>query len=122
MSKIPEPIATAAVAMLAPYRPGLTLEELEAALSVDSEREIHEELMTRREACEALHISMPTLGRMLDDGELERVRIRRRVFVRAADVRAIIEGKEPRKAIEQTETQSAPKAEGASSRPARKQW
>jgi len=94
---IPEPVKTGVFASLAPYRPGLTPAKLDAALDAvlvaDHERELAGQLMTRKEAAATLKISFPTLGRMLDERELERVRVRRRVFVRASDVRAIIEGR-----------------------------
>jgi len=94
MNRIPNPIATAAAAMLAPYHPGLTPERLESALATNSGCELGDELMTRQEACDVLRISKPTCDRMLNDGELECVKIRRRVFVRASSVRSIVAGKQ----------------------------
>lgn len=91
--KIPDPIATAAASMLAPYRPGLTPQQLEAALAEPEPREPPEKLLTREEAMTELRISMPTLDRMLVAGELTKVKIRGRVFIRNSEVRAVIEGK-----------------------------
>lgn len=122
MTTIPEPIATAAAALLAPYRPGITPAKLEAALSGDHERELTDELMTRKEAAAALRISLPTLLRMQKTNEISFVRVRRRLLIKAESVRAIIAGKAPRKAAEQTETQPIPEAETAQSSRARKQW
>lgn len=89
---IPAPIATAVASMLAPYRPGLTPQKLEVALEFPEKDEPSESLFSREEATVALHISMPTLDRMLASGELKKVKIRGRVFIRESDIRTIIEG------------------------------
>ncbi len=122
IATIPEPIKKAVEALLAPHFPGLTYAKLEVMLSVDTERETGEELVPLSIACSTLKISMPTLRRLIEAGDLRRIRIRRRVFVRADDIQAIIAGKAPRKDAEPTETQPTPEAKAEQSRPGRKQW
>ena len=89
---IPEPIATAVASMLAPYRPGLTPQRLEAALDFPEEKPPPENLRSRKEAMLDLHVSMPTLDRMLASNELGKVKVRGRVFIRESEIREIIEG------------------------------
>ncbi|QBG46612.1 DNA-binding protein [Verrucomicrobia bacterium S94] len=89
---IPENIATAATALLAPYRPELTPNKLKEVLSKEPEQSVRDNLVSRKDACSALHVSLPTLDRMLSEGELARVKVRGRVFVRESSIRAIIEG------------------------------
>lgn len=90
---IPEAITLAAANLLAPYRPGLTPNQLEAALDSLEKIESPDELWSREIIKNTLNVSMPTVDRMLASGELPKVKIRGRVFVRASAVRAIIEGK-----------------------------
>jgi len=91
--EIPLVITSAAASMLAPYCEGLTPSKLEAALTGDAERDITERLTELPAAAKALKVSLPTIRRMIADRELEPVRVRRRVFVRTAELRAIIDGR-----------------------------
>lgn len=95
-TEIPEPIVNAATGMLAPYRPGLTPQQLELALDFPEKPTPADKILSRKEASEALHISMPTIDRMLASGELPKIKVRGRVFIRESAVRAIIEGTAPK--------------------------
>lgn len=75
-TRIPQPIAEAVVTMLRPYAPDLTFEKLEQAIIGKVDVETPEKLMTRKEAAEFLNVSIPTIDRMLRDGELPRIHIR----------------------------------------------
>jgi excisionase family DNA binding protein len=48
-------------------------------------------LLTRREAADALGISIDTLGRLLDRGELRAVRVGRSVLVPTSDVQSFVD-------------------------------
>ena len=89
----PQEITQAASAMLAPYHPGLTADKLETALHFKEEG-TSDRLRTRIEAKDLLHISMPTLDRMIRDGQLHAVRIRGRVMVPQSALNIIIAGVE----------------------------
>lgn len=91
---IPDNIATGVVAMLAPYCPGLTTDRLSIAVSpAPAEPDLSEELHTRGEAATQLRVSLPTIDRMLRDGELPKLRIRGAVRIPGSAVRKIISGK-----------------------------
>ena len=91
-NQIPENIATGVAAMLAPYCPGLTIERLEAAISFKPEPDEGEidKLLTRKEAAQALKVSIPTIDRMLRDGDLPKRRIRGAVRIPMRAVSDII--------------------------------
>jgi excisionase family DNA binding protein len=91
---IPEPILSAVVSILSPFRVGLTPHALEAALSFEQEQEPADKLLSRKEAAAALHISLPTLDRMCYENEIRPVKIRGRVFIRQSTVDRIIRGEE----------------------------
>lgn len=48
--------------------------------------EIPQVYMTKKEACEKLRLSLPTLGRLTTDGTLKGYRVGRRVLYRADEV------------------------------------
>jgi len=75
-NQIPENIVTGVTAMLAPYCPGLTAERLLSAIGREKQEVEVETLLTRREAAEALKVSIPTVDRCLRDGVLPKRRIR----------------------------------------------
>ena len=72
--------------MLAPYCPGLTTERLRAAVSFEPEKDEVETLLTRKEAAQALKVSLPTVDRCLRDGILPKRRIRGAVRIPASAV------------------------------------
>ena len=90
--EIPEAIKTAAASMLAPYCHGLTPSKLESAIGFEFDDKQPEKLRTRKETKKALHVSMPTVDRMLSSGELTRVTVRGRVFIRQSEIDRIITG------------------------------
>ena len=90
---IPEPIVNAVASMLAPYRPGLTPQKLDEALNYSEDTPQPDRLLSRKEAMTEIHMSMPSIDRMLADKQLTRIKIRGRVFIRESEIRAIIEGK-----------------------------
>lgn len=75
-TQIPKPIAEAVVTMLLPYAPNLTVEKLEASILETPSPKNQEKLLTRKEAAEALNVSIPTIDRMLRDEHLPRRKIR----------------------------------------------
>lgn len=58
---------------------------------------MEERLLTRREACQRLRCSMPTLDRMIARGDLPVVKIGRRVLLRESSVNEWIVTHEQRK-------------------------
>jgi hypothetical protein len=90
--EVPPAISAAAVAMLSPYAPGLTPAKLECAIAFESVPESTERLLDRRETAVALHISLPTVDRMLNGGELTRINVRGRVFIRRSEIDRIVSG------------------------------
>ena len=89
-NQIPENIANGVAAMLAPYCPGLTTERLLAAVSFEPEKDEVETLLTRKEAAEALKVSLPTIDRCLRDGVLPKRRIRGAVRIPSSAVARLI--------------------------------
>ncbi|MDF7824455.1 helix-turn-helix domain-containing protein [Pontiellaceae bacterium B12227] len=92
--EVPPAILTAAASMLAPFFPGLSPAKLENSICFEPERTLDEVLRSRSEASSALHVSLPTVDRMLASGELQRVNVRGRVFIRKSQIDQIIRGKE----------------------------
>ena len=88
--EVPENIIVGVAAMLAPYCPGLTAERLQAAISFEPDEGEVEKLLTRKEAAQALRVSLPTIDRMLRDGDLPKRRIRGAVRVPVRAVADII--------------------------------
>ena len=82
---IPDAIANAAVSLLGPYCPGLTTERLCTVISYQPESRT-EPLKTRRQASQALGVSLPTIDRMLRDGDLPKRRIRGAVRIPASAI------------------------------------
>lgn len=89
---VPEAISEAAVSMLAPYFPGLTAARLEKSIAFAPEKAHSEQLLSRPEGAAALHVSLPTIDRMLACRELTRVTVRGRVFIRRSEIDRIISG------------------------------
>ena len=85
-NQIPENIVTGVTAMLVPYCPGLTAERLLSAISFEPEKREAEILLTRKEAAEALKVSLPTIDRCLRDGVLPKRKIRGAVRIPACAV------------------------------------
>ena len=91
MYAIPKEITSAAVSMLSPYNPSLTPEKLEAAILTPKEQ-VEDRLRTRQEAKEILHVSMPTIDRMIKDGSLPKRKVRGRVLIPQSALEEIIRG------------------------------
>jgi excisionase family DNA binding protein len=93
--RVPKEIGEAVVILLQPYTEHhLTVQDIEEML-VEKEflpEPEQEKLLSRKEAAAALHVSVPTIDRMLADGELVPCRIRGRVFIRQSDVGQILRG------------------------------
>ena len=87
-NRIPRHIADASVAMLSPYVPGLTADQLESLLFPKE----NEALVTREEATEVLRVSLSTVDRMLRDGELPRRKVRGRVHIPLTAIKAVMKG------------------------------
>ena len=85
-------ITKAATRVLSEAYPNLTPEHLEHVLSFKPENAPTESLRARTEAAGDLHISLPTIDRMLASGELTRVNVRGRVFVKKSEILRIISG------------------------------
>lgn len=69
----------AVTALLTPSFPDITPEKLVKALSSyetvnKKEKETHQAL-TRKEAADLLHVSLPTVNRMLNEGRLKRIKL-----------------------------------------------
>ena len=92
-NQIPEHIANGVAAMLAPYCPGLTAARLLSAISFEPEKKEAETLLTRKEAAEALKVSIPTVDRCLRDGTLPKRRIRGAVRIPSSAVICLIGNK-----------------------------
>jgi hypothetical protein len=90
--EIPQALSTAIALMLDQYFPGLTAARLESALAFKPDGEPAEKLISRNEATAALRVSLPTVDRMLACGELTRVNVRGRVFVKKSEILRIISG------------------------------
>ena len=89
-NQIPENIANGVAAMLAPYCPGLTAERLSSAIGREKGHVEVETLFTRKEAAEALKVSIPTIDRCLRDGVLPKRRIRGAVRIPVKAVARLI--------------------------------
>ena len=85
----PQEITSAAASMLSPYHPGLTADKLETALAFQPEPQT-DRLRTRIESTDVLHISMPTLDRMIKAGQLRAVKIRGRVMIPQSSLDSIM--------------------------------
>jgi len=92
--ELPPAISAAAAALLAPYAPGLTVAKLESAIAFAPESTPPEKLLSRREAANALHVSLPTVDRMLAVDQLTRVNVRGRVFIRRSEIDRIVSGEQ----------------------------
>jgi hypothetical protein len=93
MCNAPPAIIEAVYTMLEPYASDLTVERIKSVLCEEEQSRHSDNLLTKLEACSALRISPASLDRMCLSGELERVKIRTRVFIRESSVRDIIKGK-----------------------------
>jgi len=91
-TRIPDNIANGVVAMLEPYYPGLTTQKLNIAVNQElSPRDNSEELLTRREAAIKLRVSLPTVDRMLRDGQISKRRIRGAVRITTTSIQEILD-------------------------------
>ena len=90
--EIPQAITEAVTALLRPYVPGLTAAKLESAFCFVPDAEPVERLLTRRETAAELSVSLPTVDRLLRDGELPRRRIRGAVRVPKTAVESLKTG------------------------------
>jgi excisionase family DNA binding protein len=61
--------------------------------------DVNDRLLTPEEACEVLSISRRTLGRILSEGGLPSIRVRRHIKIRVSDLNRFLAG-------EQTKTTS----------------
>ena len=73
--QVPTNITAAAVAMLTPYIPGITADELENALSRIRHGEDRPKAYTRKEAARIIGVSMRTIDEYAAAGILERFKI-----------------------------------------------
>lgn len=87
--QIPTTIADAAVGLLSQFVPGLTADKLQSALYSDATKK-SELLRTRLETAKILHVSIPTIDRMLRDGALSKVTIRGAVRIPQSAIDAIL--------------------------------
>ena len=91
---IPAPIATAAVAVLLPYYPGLSPESLIDALKNHNAapKTPKTKPLTRRQVAELLQISIASVNRRMKDGTLRAFKVgKRAVRVDAASVEALMQ-------------------------------
>jgi excisionase family DNA binding protein len=88
-NQIPENIIHGVTAMLAPYCPGLTTERLLTAVSFEPEKDEVETLLTRKEAAQALKVSLPTVDRCLRDGILPKRKIRGAVRIPSSAIASL---------------------------------
>ena len=91
--KIPREIAVAAIGLLQPYTERvLTIEELEEFLHRGNflPPSAEEILLTRNETAKALHVSLPTVDRMVKAGELRRVKVRGRIMIQQSEIDKIL--------------------------------
>ena len=89
--EIPKVVAVAVVALLSPYCANLSAQTLINRITAEPEP-LADVLRSRDEAMRSLRVSMPTLDRMIQSGELTSRRIRRRVLVPQSAIDAIIHG------------------------------
>lgn len=89
--ELPDDIASAIATMVAPYRPETTVANIVKRFSNEQQEE--HDLLTKTEAHEMLRIYMPTIDRMIKDGQIEAVRIRGRVFIRRSSIDRFLRGK-----------------------------
>lgn len=80
--EVPETILNAVINMLAPYR-SVDKEDLQLWLSP-------KELLSRFQVAEMLCVSLPTVDRMVKDGTLKGLRIRRRVLIYKDSVKEVM--------------------------------
>ena len=94
---IPAPIATAAVAVLHPYYPGLSPESLIDALknhnaTTKTPKTIKTKPLTRRQVAELLQISIASVNRRMKDGTLRAFKVgKRAVRIDPASVEALMQ-------------------------------
>lgn len=89
---IPSQTKTLVEQLLRPYLPNITVEEIVKAYQAP-ERKAEGTLLNREEVKAALRVSLPTVDRLLAEGNLPKVKIRGRVFVRLEDVEKLMEAK-----------------------------
>ena len=93
ISKIPAPIATAAVAVLQPYYPGLSPESLIDALKNHNAAPKTTKMkpLTRRQVAELLQISIASVNRRIKDGTLRAFKVgKRAVRIAPESVEALL--------------------------------
>ncbi len=65
-------------------------DEMERTLEAEREKARPERNLTRRETCELLHVSLPTLWKMTKQGEINAITIGRRVLYAESEVRRVL--------------------------------
>lgn len=67
-------------------------DEMLKTLATDRAKAKPEKMLSREEVCEILHISKPTLWAKTKDGEIECVRVGRRVLYAESTIKKYMEG------------------------------
>ena len=96
-TELNENIVNAAVGLLKAIKPEITAEKLNSWLSGEPPkaegRTLPEKPLTRKEVCDLLEISLPTMHRWTKDGRLKSIKIgKRAVRIDAKSVRELLEG------------------------------
>jgi len=92
-NETPENILASAVGMLSPWCPDLTPARLRSALDFKPDEGGIEKLLTRKEAAQAMRVSLPTVDRCLRDGAIPKRHIRGAVRIPASAIANILSGK-----------------------------
>lgn len=99
MMEVPDPILSAAVALLKPYAPEITVKTLTNALNPPQTaapiQAAMEKPMTRKEAAEFLQVSLETVKRLMRAGKIRATRIGHSVRIDPRSVRALLAYEEP---------------------------
>ena len=94
MMEVPDPILSAAVTLLKPYAPEITVKTLTHALNPPKAaapvQAAMEKPMTRREAAEFLKVSLETVKRLMRAGKIRAARIGHSVRIDPRSVRALL--------------------------------
>ena len=92
IAPIPDQIVVAVMALLSPYFPGLTAEEMLSALNTSAAATCLPDppVLDKHTACRLLNISIATLNRLIRDRQLRSVRIRGSVRIPAEAIRQLM--------------------------------
>ena len=94
MLEVPDPILSAAVALLKPYVPDLTVKGLTNALTTSKPaatgHTAMEKPMTRKEAADFLQVSLETIKRLVKAGKIRAAKIGHSVRIDPKSVRALL--------------------------------